>query len=183
VSWCFQCGVASRPSKAVGVDEDGEPACSGHQVKEIGAGLNAAAASRTAVSAPIGFGKKAEAAQIKPAAPSPVQIKQESTMERTCKCGCGGTVPATNRFSYINGHRTRKVTPRKIRKNRDGSFTATINTPSLPVADRPIASSGSTESVFGVNHFTAGQLDRFWSLLSPVSKAEAVDRLLSYQPL
>jgi hypothetical protein len=27
---------------------------------------------------------------------------------RLCKCGCGTEVPASNRFSYINGHRARK---------------------------------------------------------------------------
>jgi hypothetical protein len=180
VSWCFQCGVASKPERAVGWDEDGEPACGLHRVKaDRPLKFKDVSRGSTHGLAPERVAEKSS--PTLPAAPSPVQIKQESTMERTCKCGCGGTVPATNRFSYINGHRTRKVTPRKIRKNRDGSFTATINTPSLPVADRPIASSGSTESVFGVNHFTAGQLDRFWSLLSPVLKAEAIDRLLSYQ--
>jgi len=28
---------------------------------------------------------------------------------RICKCGCGEPVPAENRFSYINGHRSRKA--------------------------------------------------------------------------
>jgi hypothetical protein len=114
MEWCFQCGVEGRPSKAVGVDEDGEPACSGHQVKEIGADLNAAAASRTAVSAPIGFGKKSEAAQIKPAAPSPVQIKQEKEMKtfkpRTCVCGCNEAFEPTGTTQrFKEGHKPAKA--------------------------------------------------------------------------
>lgn len=31
---------------------------------------------------------------------------------RICKCGCGETVPTENRFSFINGHRTKKPSRR-----------------------------------------------------------------------
>jgi hypothetical protein len=33
MSWCQQCGVANRPEVAIGVDEDGDPACAMHAVK------------------------------------------------------------------------------------------------------------------------------------------------------
>jgi len=34
--WCVRCGIQdSRPSRATGVDEDGEPACVGHSVKQV----------------------------------------------------------------------------------------------------------------------------------------------------
>jgi hypothetical protein len=33
--WCIQCGKESRPTLAIGVDEDGEPACIGHSVNEV----------------------------------------------------------------------------------------------------------------------------------------------------
>jgi hypothetical protein len=55
---------------------------------------------------------------LKPNQPAPpetynVEVSQEkSEMKRICKCGCGGEVPAANRFSYINGHRTRIVKPK-----------------------------------------------------------------------
>lgn len=33
MAWCLQCGSEGRPELAVGVDEDGEPACVFHRVK------------------------------------------------------------------------------------------------------------------------------------------------------
>jgi hypothetical protein len=125
--WCFQCGVAQKPERAIGWDEDGEPACALHQVKEIGAGLNAAAASRTAVSAPIGSTKApgltaAGVSEVTratardtgnrqiPAAPSPAQtsVKEKSMANnkgarepRPCPVeGCGREIAAC----YMNQH-------------------------------------------------------------------------------
>lgn len=34
---------------------------------------------------------------------------------RLCKCGCGATVPATNRFNFIRGHMKRKSAKRGSR--------------------------------------------------------------------
>jgi hypothetical protein len=55
---------------------------------------------------------------VAPKKESPVQTQTASIAKpnghhaaslRICKCGCGEEVPAANRFSYINGHRSRKI--------------------------------------------------------------------------
>jgi hypothetical protein len=188
--WCFQCGVDSKPERAVGWDEDGEPACALHRVKAARPfNLPAPVALPPVMAEPM-------VVKVKPAAaPSPVQTSaKEKVMipQKKCACGCGIIFePTGNRQIYAPGHkptRSKKVRsetvvvatkkPSKIRKNGDGSFTMTVKTPhSLPLG------SGSAESVFGANRFTAGQLDRIWALLSAASKAEAIDRLLSYTAL
>jgi hypothetical protein len=131
--WCLQCGTDGKPERAIGVDEDGEPACGLHRVKEIGAGLNAAGDKgpvpfpRTPVPAPVVFKQAAErpapdprygvtkavssAADQQPtAAPSPVQTSaKEKVMggkEKQCPCGCGTMFTATgNRQVYAPGHK------------------------------------------------------------------------------
>jgi hypothetical protein len=80
MSWCYQCGAEGRPTRACGVDEDGEPACLGHALKKLGAGLNAAAGRVPTVPAPI----------QPAAAPSPVQTKAE-----------GSPDPDTTVFAFI----------------------------------------------------------------------------------
>jgi hypothetical protein len=109
MSWCLQCGAEGRPTRASGVDEDGEPACVGHAVKEFGAGLNAAAGRAPAVPAPI---------KQPAAAPSPVQTKAEETTMRTCNCGCGGELKG--RWPYLRGHNKQQggatPVPKKPRK-------------------------------------------------------------------
>lgn len=32
MAWCMQCGASNRPTPAIGVDDEGEPACTGHMV-------------------------------------------------------------------------------------------------------------------------------------------------------
>jgi len=85
MKWCMQCGALNRPEKAIGVDEDGEPACSMHCVKS-------------------------NAVTVEPAAPSPLQATErekadmaiERTYSRTCSCGCGGELKG--RWPYLKGH-------------------------------------------------------------------------------
>lgn len=61
MTWCIQCGETGRPERAVGVDVDGEPACGLHRVRTDSVFLEKPAA-----------------------APSPVQMKAEGTMDRIC---------------------------------------------------------------------------------------------------
>lgn len=180
--WCFQCGVAQKPERAIGWDEDGEPACALHSVKakkpfNLEQSHGRVAEQVAEKSSANSFAKKFEAAQIKPAAPSPVQIKQEKVMEdKFCIVeGCGKKLRSDNNSGYCKPHRNEVKKVGGVRKSSKRLYEKALD----DLTDA-IVGSGPTESVFGANRFTAGQLDRFWSLLSPASKAEAVDRLLSY---
>jgi hypothetical protein len=69
--------------------------------------------------------------------------------KRMCKCGCGTEVPASNRFSYINGHRPRKATRRaKAAKPANGAANANGH------------ANGNGERAATL-HLTEAQLDRF----------------------
>lgn len=74
MSWCLQCGSSGTPERAVGWDEDGEPACGMHRLK----------AERPLILAPAIESPPmiAEPIQKPAAAPSPVQTSaaKESTM-------------------------------------------------------------------------------------------------------
>lgn len=50
--------------------------------------------------------KRTAAVVPAPPGPSP-NPKKEPSMERFCKCKCGGVVPASSRFSYLPGHMKR----------------------------------------------------------------------------
>lgn len=112
--WCFQCGVAAKPERAVGWDEDGEPACAMHSVKAKRP-FSLAAHDELAPlkTEPI-------VVKLKPAAPSPVQIKQEKEMipEKICACGCDEMFkPTGNRQLYAAGHKPIRKKPAKKLSN------------------------------------------------------------------
>jgi hypothetical protein len=188
--WCFQCGVAQRPQRAVGWDEDGEPACSGHAKRATNplkldrpAEAQVAETLVSVHSYPGQFVNEEEKEEA--AAPSPVQTSAKEIVmggnEKQCQCGCGTVFTATgNRQLYAPGH---KPAPKK--KARIKAPTPKARKSAVQVYDRAlnnltdaIVGTGSTETVFGPNRFTASQLDRLWVLLSPASKAEALDHLL-----
>jgi hypothetical protein len=100
-TWCMQCATAGvrAANVAVGVDDDGEPACSMHAVKRNDVEVQTNKAKLDAIRRP------APVTQRQIAQPVKENIMNE---QRFCKCGCGTEVPASNRFSYINGHRARK---------------------------------------------------------------------------
>lgn len=59
MSWCFRCGEAGTPERAIGVDEDGEPACAIHREHD-----------------PRDF-DQALRNKVEPAPPSPVQATEQ----------------------------------------------------------------------------------------------------------
>lgn len=180
MSWCLQCGLSGKPERAVGVDEDGEPACTFHRVKEIGSGLNAASALQARVPLSV---------QLKPAAaPSPVQTSavEESSMDnkRTCSCGCGAEL--RSRWPYVKGHNkveggatvAAPKKPRKnIEKNSDGSFTVRVH----ELAHEPLPLGGNQQStdLEVALRFTGEKLDKIWGLLSLEQKAVAIDAIIN----
>ena len=108
MEWCQQCGVVNRPQPAIGVDEDGDPACSTHAVRRNDPEIQTNKTKLDAIRRPASVTQR-------PAA----QPAKESVMERLCKCGCGTEVPASNRFSFIKGHikrgkRAKAAKPSKV---------------------------------------------------------------------
>ena len=97
--WCMQCGELNRLEPAIGLDEDGEPACSMHAVKRNDVEVSTSKAKLDAIRRPAPGAQRPIAQPVKEKPMDPVRI---------CKCGCGTEVPASNRFSYISGHRARK---------------------------------------------------------------------------
>jgi hypothetical protein len=81
------------------VDDDGEPACSVHAVKRNDPEVQTNKAKLDAIRRPAPVTQRPIAQPVKE------NIMNE---QRCCKCGCGTEVPASNRFSYINGHRAHK---------------------------------------------------------------------------
>jgi hypothetical protein len=112
--WCFQCGVAQRPQRAVGWDEDGEPACSGHAKRAANplkldrpAEVQVAETPVSVHSYPGQFVNEEEKEEA--AAPSPVQTSaKEAVMvsAKQCVCGCKTEfLPTGNRQLYAPGHK------------------------------------------------------------------------------
>jgi hypothetical protein len=190
--WCFQCGVAQRPQRAVGWDEDGEPACSGHAKRAANplkldrpAEVQVAETPVSVHSYPGQFVNEEEKEEA--AAPSPVQTSAvEAVMpDRICsgyRKQCtnvlrpGGTTSLCGAcYARRNYHEGKEE-----RAQKRGVSKPMSRRPDLGeiVGIQVPTGSGSSETSFGPNRFTAGQLDKLWALLSPASKAEAIDHLL-----
>jgi hypothetical protein len=122
------------------------------------------------------------------AAPSPVQTSAKETVmvDRICSASTGCTNvlrPTGTRQLYAPRVMRAGITTKARKRERPN---AVCRRP--PMSRRPDlgeivgiqvpTGTGSSETSFGPNRFTAGQLDKLWALLSPASKAEAIDHLL-----
>jgi hypothetical protein len=85
---------------------------------------------------------------------------------RFCKCNCGGTVPAANRFNYIKGHMKRKSATkrgpyktkmRKAAREAHGETPAPVAATPAPVASLEL----SVDSQRVALQVTEAQLNQF----------------------
>ena len=102
MTWCLQCGATSRPEVAIGVDEDGEPACGLHADKSKGTPM-LRSLPRPVPLAPQPVASRA----IAPVKEKPVMQRAKPTFAaKTCACGCGEQFnPAGPRSIYKDGHK------------------------------------------------------------------------------
>lgn len=179
MSWCLQCGSSGTPERAVGWDEDGEPACGMHRLK----------AERPLILAPAIESPPmiAEPIQKPAAAPSPVQTSAKETVmvsAKQCVCGCKTDfLPTGNRQLYAPGHKPIKPKTNAKSAKSGKSLNPISARPDLRqiVGIQVPTDSGEAHATFGTHHFSEKQLNQFWRLLSPGSKAEAIDRLLEIE--
>jgi len=99
MKWCMQCGALNRPEKAIGVDEDGEPACVLHRIRES-------------------IVTELTNAIVEPAAPSPLQAtEQEKADMRTCSGFDGETCTEVLKEKNTSGMCTRHYARMMYRKS------------------------------------------------------------------
>jgi hypothetical protein len=139
VSWCFQCGVAGKPEQAVGWDEDGEPACGLHRLKAQRP-FNLEDVSRGSTHGQVPERVAEKSSPIIPAAPSPVQIKQERIMEeKFCIVeGCGKKLRSHNNSGYCKPHRNEVRKPKQAKQLKKPSKVK-------PEPEPPTQGAGLTE--------------------------------------
>lgn len=124
MTWCVQCGAQWRPVRAVGYDEDNEPACVGHQARAKKP-LNVEDV-QTSAPAPIVDETPVAVHSFPPEykdVPSPgteTPAQEEAMKFETRKCKCCGIeyTPTGAAQCFAPGHRPKRVQIRDYKEER-----------------------------------------------------------------
>lgn len=170
MAWCMQCGSAGTPELAMGVDEDGEPACAIHRIREPGEMTLAETARRlkAAVSKPAKFATATSAPSPQPA----VQKREEAVMGTQSS----GVRPTTTCVEC--GKKLAQFMLDRHIKAKHG-----VETPKLSVAIAPLRVSG--EDVMKLHGFSGqGSVALLKAdLQQKLAQVEAVEAMLLHMGL
>jgi hypothetical protein len=123
MEWCQQCGVLNRPEPAIGVDDEGDPACGLHAMKRNDPEVQTSKAKLDAIRRPAPTAK----GQIAPPVKEKSMPRAPKTFApRTCICGCNQAfVPTGSTQRYMPGHKP-KPTAVAVKTPKKAALKVTI---------------------------------------------------------
>jgi hypothetical protein len=165
--FCFQCGNERRPVMAVGVDEDGEPACVGHQVK----GKMTVESIEPAPSTQVVYEPAAAPSPVQTSAVEAKAMRNEPNFKPKQCIDCDvDFIPTGARSQRCEGCAINRETATNKKKKA-------IKLPPTKVVGISVLNAAPASETAPI-HLSAEKFDKLWNLLSLADKAAAIEHVL-----